>query len=114
MVQGVAIGIFCRPARQALVRGFAGHFLPIFIDFLKVKNVKSNCKKSKVKCKRKSKKKLYILLESEIVKMNNQETLEQKKIQVLYDLMEEMKKQNRDIEVSALRWAIYQLEREFN
>lgn len=46
--------------------------------------------------------------------MNNQETLEQKKIQVLYDLMEEMKKQNRDIEVSALRWAIYQLEREFN
>ena len=44
----------------------------------------------------------------------NDMTLEEKRIEVLYDLMEEMKKQNRDIEVSALRWAIYQLEQQYN
>lgn len=37
-------------------------------------------------------------------------TLEEKRIKVLYDLMEEMLKQGRDNEASALRWAIYQLE----
>lgn len=41
-------------------------------------------------------------------------SLEEKKIEVLYDLMEEMKKQGRDNEVSALRWAIYQLEQQYN
>lgn len=37
-------------------------------------------------------------------------TSEEKKIEVLYELMDEMKKQGRDNEVSALRWAIFQLE----
>lgn len=41
-------------------------------------------------------------------------TLEEKKIEVLYDLMEEMKKQGRDNEASALYWAICQLERQYN
>lgn len=37
-------------------------------------------------------------------------TSEEKKIEILYELMDEMKKQGRDNEVSALRWAIFQLE----
>lgn len=37
-------------------------------------------------------------------------TLEEKRIKVLYELMEEMMKQGREVEVSALRWAIFQLE----
>lgn len=41
-------------------------------------------------------------------------TLEEKRIEVLYDLMEEMMKQRREAEVSALRWAIYQLEQQYN
>lgn len=37
-------------------------------------------------------------------------TLEERRIQVLYDLLDEMTKQGRDAEASALRWAIFQLE----
>lgn len=44
----------------------------------------------------------------------NDMTLEEKRIEVLYDLMEEMMKQGREAEVSALRWAIYQLEQQYN
>ena len=37
-------------------------------------------------------------------------TLDEKRIALLYALLEEMEKQGRDAEASALRWAIFQLE----
>ena len=37
-------------------------------------------------------------------------TLDEKRIALLYALLDEMEKQGRDAEASALRWAIFQLE----